>query len=289
MTARDPGQTSPGKGAINAPARAGNCRLAAFSFSAFILALFLAEFYSGAGAAASTVYECDRLASFDGDMERVAPWVPLNRIDKARAVAACKKAVEQEPQNPRLLLQLGYLLILNGNKAAGRDYLQRAANMKYAAAEYLLGVWIEDKTLPRDNLSDPETLFERSAARGNPFAMYNLALHALGKPDREEAVKWAKKAAANGLPEGEFNLAYVILQSRPIGKETEWATAVMEREIAAGNLQANFTLALILWNEGPRVLKGRLGYVNERAYELMKSAADKGYAPAKNYLKWFKK
>jgi TPR repeat protein len=97
-------------------------------------------------------------------------------------------------------------------------------------------------------------------------------------------VRWAREAAANGLPNAESNVAFIILSFPSEGKETELALSTVEKEIEAGNLDVMFNEAVRTWSHSPLVPVPGFGRANERAYRLMKTAAEKGYLPARNFL-----
>ena len=104
------------------------------------LLLVAAPPQSPAGAAYSrTITECDRLASHPDDPLKVAPGISDSAMDKPAAIAACKRAVAGDPDNPRLNYQLGRALGYSGRGAEALPYRAKAIAGEYPQALFVIG------------------------------------------------------------------------------------------------------------------------------------------------------
>jgi len=261
--------------------------------------LFLVGVVSPMPAFASQIAnKCDELASAPSDHHRVAHSsnpILLMR-DPKQALAACRDAVERDPDNPRYLFQLAYVLELAGDMDGAVKYLVQSVDRNYAAAQFRLGHGIIYGKFTGKDLADPIQLLKESAEQGNAFAMNSLATAGVQprpfwkskhKVSPDEALIWARKGVKNGLPDGELHLAVFIVKNFPAHKDVEWANAYLEEEMKSGNLKAYFLLGTALWNQKPtRVIAGLDGrQANKRAYDLMKHAADNDFPEAKMWMK----
>ncbi|MDJ0652651.1 MAG: tetratricopeptide repeat protein [Xanthomonadales bacterium] len=86
-----------------------------------------------------SVTDCDRLAAHPSDPEAVATGVSSSEVDHDQAIAACRAAVTQDPDNPRLNYQLGRTLGYAGRYEESKPYLARAAEAGYPQALFVLG------------------------------------------------------------------------------------------------------------------------------------------------------
>lgn len=83
------------------------------------------------------VTACDLVGSLPFDERRVHPDVQTFANYSAEVVVEeCSKAIKTEPENPRLLTQLGFAL-LKSNSAEAMVYIQRAADKDYPAAHMI--------------------------------------------------------------------------------------------------------------------------------------------------------
>lgn|GEM_PF-2576819 len=81
---------------------------------------------------------CDALGSVPTDIQRVGPEIPWTEYDPVKAEIACRRALENEPENPRYNFQLGAALFGTGKPKEALPYLQKAADENYLAAQALL-------------------------------------------------------------------------------------------------------------------------------------------------------
>jgi TPR repeat protein len=203
-----------------------------------------------------TISECDRLAASEYDFRR-PPEVPgVDRIeDPDVAIAACTKAIEENPRIPRYLFNLGRAYhqrsLLQTEKtprerdvASARLRYDDAAARGYESALNNLAV-IEDF---EGNNEKAVELFKRAAQAQHPLAMYNLGIRYRDgtgvQRDRDhQAKEWLAQAAEkNFVP---AMVAYGnLLASKPDRRGLEW----LERAANLGSQNAKYWLGYFFYN-----------------------------------------
>jgi len=182
----------------------------------------LADQPARAPAKPATVTECDRLAADPQDQDKVAPGVPKKKIDAPAAIKACRHAVAEQPDQPRLLYQLARALIY-GDRFNTDDIedsevvriLNHAAESGYPAAQLLVGLW-----LLKDGTDEKRTTairwVERAADTGNVIAQIWLGDHFSRPKARggsfERAVTWYQRAHDQGNAEATVLLGTLLYQ-----------------------------------------------------------------------------
>jgi hypothetical protein len=96
-------------------------------------------------ASAQAIDACDWEAGHPSDPDRVGPGVGSGNVDTARAIAACRDAVEREPDTARFHYQLGRALVYEADRAGtdwtvGMPSLERAAALEHRQAMFVLGL-----------------------------------------------------------------------------------------------------------------------------------------------------
>ena len=157
-------------------------------------------------AEAAPVTDCDRLAADPWDARRVAEPKALTAANAAEAVAACRKALEDEPDEPRLKLQLGRALLFQGFPIKALDPLTQAADSGYAAAEFYLGFAYESEGWDGHDKAAARRHYEKGAELGHAQAQHNLALALIAEEQGDgskvrAALPWLERASAQGLAE----------------------------------------------------------------------------------------
>lgn len=94
------------------------------------------------------------------------------------------------------------------------------------------------------------------------------------KVDEKAAAGWYEKAAAQGVPEAQFQLALLKIDGKLVDKDLKGATELMLKAADAGNPLAQFNLAQLYINEDA----SQRGF--ERAYPYYEKAAATGLADA---------
>lgn len=95
------------------------------------------------------------------------------------------------------------------------------------------------------------------------------------KVDEKAAAGWYEKAAAQGVPEAQFQLALLQIDGKFVGKNEKSALELMKKAADAGNPLAQFNLAQLYVKADP----GPGGF--DRAFPYYEKAAATGLADAK--------
>jgi uncharacterized protein len=225
------------------------------------------------------VTDCDRLAAspLDGARPPEVPGVLTEKLDADTAIAACSKAVSDNPRVFRYLFNLGRAYQSRAMRPAlAEDERRRAldsarlayddaAKRGYISALNDLAVLDElDK-----NYEAAIDLFKRAAQQGHPLAMYNLALHyrdGIGvQRDFGQAAEWFAKAAESGLVSAMVENAQALTTGRgqPFSRANprravEW----LQRAADAGSLRAKYELGRI-YQRGARCSCGEGNQSND--------------------------
>jgi hypothetical protein len=147
--------------------------------------------------------ECDRLAAYPDDSDKVAEGIAWDNLDPRMAVPACQQALSKSPNNPRLMYQLGRSL----DKAKRFDesirWYRKAAEQGYSEAQFRLGVrYLIGKKIVAKDYSKAFKWFRKAAEQGHARAQGKLGdMYDQGKSvrkDRDKAISWWKKAALQG-------------------------------------------------------------------------------------------
>jgi TPR repeat protein len=225
------------------------------------------------------VTDCDRLAAspLDGARPPEVPGMLTEKLDADTAIAACSKAVSDNPRVFRYLFNLGRAYQSRAMRPAlAEDERRRAldsarlayddaAKRGYISALNDLAVLDElDK-----NYEAAIDLFKRAAQQGHPLAMYNLALHyrdGIGvQRDFGQAAEWFAKAAESGLVSAMVENAQALTTGRgqPFSRANprravEW----LQRAADAGSLRAKYELGRI-YQRGARCSCGEGNQSND--------------------------
>src|SRR5215470_9963437 len=108
-------------------------------------------------AAKAPVTDCDRLAAHPRDVNRVIPGVGFEQMDAPRAIAACRDAVANFPDEPRFAYQLARALDRDNQVLAALEMYRRLADQGYVQAQVTMGLSYLDGTFPK---RDPALAFE---------------------------------------------------------------------------------------------------------------------------------
>lgn len=159
----------------------------------------------GSATAYAQVAECDALAasSFDKTRPKDVPGVAFDKIDAPRAISACKKALEDRPNDARIKLQLGRALQKSGDNPVEAARLYReAADAGLASAMIALGVAYERGQGVSKDPSEAVNWYRKAADNGVSLAMRLLAINlqeGIGVAKNvTEATNWFHKAADAG-------------------------------------------------------------------------------------------
>ena len=195
------------------PGRVRRCRIWFVAIAGMATAMSLAGPAGAEPSAAAAITECDRLAASPMDRNREGPGVAFQKIDATAAIASCAQALAQNPNNPRMISNLG-----RANQRAGRlDEAARlyklAADQGHAGAQYNLGVFYDQGLggLAKDE-REAARLYKLAADQGLAAAQFNFGLlyeagrGGLAKDDKE-AARLFKLAADQGHEAAQQKLA----------------------------------------------------------------------------------
>ncbi|MEM1092408.1 MAG: hypothetical protein AAGI67_18620 [Pseudomonadota bacterium] len=125
------------------------------------------------------VTECDRLTSHGRDPGHVADPVSRSGMDKPAAIAACTKAVEADPENPRLNYQLGRAYGYSGRGEEAMPYRLKALSKDYPQSTFVIGyLYLLGQTIEQSTCKALD-LWQRSARNRRLAALVSLPRHYL--------------------------------------------------------------------------------------------------------------
>jgi hypothetical protein len=117
----------------------------------------------------TTITPCDRLAAHPSDPDKLTPGVSQSQLLAAGAdlaINACKDAVSNDPNNPRLNYQLARSLGYSGRGDEAQLYRDRAVGGDYPQALFVVGfVHLTGQGAPKD-VCKAAPLIRRSALAG---------------------------------------------------------------------------------------------------------------------------
>ena len=184
-----------------------------------------------ATAGGAPIHVCDRLAAHKSDTNKVVDGVALNKIEAVRAIAACKEAKRQFPDETRFTFQLARA------HSAAKDYREsarlyrKAGDLGHTRAMIALGhQYRHGLGMQKDN-TEAVRWYRKAAEKGDAKAMGNLGLmYDLGRgvgKDEREAVRWYRKAAEKGDSNAMYGLSYMYARGRGVGRDKKAAAGYM--------------------------------------------------------------
>lgn len=126
-----------------------------------------------------SVTECDRLAAHGRDPGHVGAPVASDAMDKEAAIAACRDAVRQDPDNPRLNYQLGRAYGYSGRGDEAMPYRLKAIEADYPQSLFVIGyLHLIGQTIEQDTCR-AMALWQRAARYRRLAALVALPRHYL--------------------------------------------------------------------------------------------------------------
>ncbi|HSK41046.1 MAG TPA: caspase family protein, partial [Arenibaculum sp.] len=122
-----------------------------------------------------TVTPCDVWASNPHDPQRLVPGVEWGLVNTREAIRDCAVAVAAEPENPRLLYNLGRALDIAERFAEAEAFYRRAADARYSTAFWSLGYMYRNGRGRVRDLREAAGFYARAALLGNPAARSALS------------------------------------------------------------------------------------------------------------------
>ena len=158
---------------------------------------------------ATAVADCDRLAAGPNDTTRPSgvAGIGFKNMDGAKALAACRAALAEQPNNARIMFELARAI----DKAQGPNdeaggLMRKAAAAGDSAAMYSVGYSYETGQSGTRDFAEAMRWYRKSADTGSGLAMHRLGLAYEGgesvTQDRAEALRWYRKSADAGSPLG---------------------------------------------------------------------------------------
>ncbi len=125
----------------------------------------------------STVTDCDQFAAHSSDPDKVADGLDSKEIDKPKAIAVCRAAVTDAPNNARLLYQLGRVLFYDKQFEEGFAILKKSAALQHRQAQFVVGylyVGGQPEYLKTPDYCQALPLWKDAAERGHYASQVSL-------------------------------------------------------------------------------------------------------------------
>jgi TPR repeat protein len=228
---------------------------------------------------ASPVDECDRLAAHLDDPHYKDVGVTFDQNLLLEALDVCNRALEQEPENSRIIYQYGRALQANGKTTEGEAWIRKSAERLYPHALFAVGILEKGGTPP--NMAKAAENYRKAAELKHPDSMVMLGYllqNGLGlPPDAAEALVWYRRAAEMGNANGQTEVGIVnwagfgVLQNS--AEAARWFALAADRDSRAGYYLG------IMYMTGDGVEKD-----SAKACHLFRSAAGHGNQGASGAL-----
>lgn len=231
--------------------------------------------------------ECDRLAAADNDSFKLASvkGVHFSGIDSARAIPACRAAIEEYPSEIRFPYQYARALDQAGHFEEALVQYRKAAELGNAHAMRNLAILYENGQGTARDYGEAMLWFRKAADLGNGLAMNNIGvLYRFGRgveQDFAAALEWYHKAADRGVTVAMRNIGDFHHNAFGVKQDYEQALAWYRKSADAGDVPALTSI----------------GYAYEMGYGVKqdfgealswyRKAAEKGNAQAINNIGTF--
>ena len=195
------------------------------------------------------IHVCDHLAADPADARRKAKTVATSNVKSARAIEACRSAVDRYPEATRFVFQYARALDKAGRYAeAVREY-RRAADRGYPSAHANLG-WLHYSGggVTKD-VAAAARWFRKAAERGHAGAQANLGwMYQNGEgvaKNADLAERWYLKAAEQGFVNAQFNLAGMYSSPKSVKRNAGKAVRWYRKAAESGLAEAQYALGEI--------------------------------------------
>ncbi len=191
-------------------------------------------------AAVSDAYLCDQEAGeeFDNDRPAGNPFVAPGKMVPDRALAACQKALDADPDNRHLMYNLAEAhrwAATADDEVKAQALLYQAAQKGSASAMYAFGIIYSRGEGAAANDALAKQWFEAGANAGSAEAMAWMGVFAAmgrgGPVDPASALAWNQKAAAKGVNYAMCALGTIYYSG--VGVTQSYVTALAWYEQAA--------------------------------------------------------
>lgn len=226
------------------------------------------------------VNRCDQLAAHPDDPRRPpeVSGTTMNNIDAEEAIPVCLEALAREPENPRIIYQLGRAHLKAEDFSLARRHFLRAAEFKYAAAIFSLGALFEFGEGVEKNEKQAAEFYHRAIELGSLAAQVQLARlyrEGLGvEKDLALSVELLRAPSEQGNMNAQFQLGWAYGQGLGVEKDRGRAAALYRLAADQGHAAAQNNLGWA-YHQGLGVEKD-----TDRAVALYRLAADQDFARA---------
>jgi tetratricopeptide (TPR) repeat protein len=192
------------------------------------------------GADATTATDCDRLAArpMMGDTPSEISGIALERIETKSAIAACSRAIANQPKTARFVFELGRAFDAAQDYSSALAYYKKAAAAGERAAMTNLGYLYQYGLGVTANDDAARVLYEQAAGLGDPPAMTDIGYmyeSGAGVPrDYAQAVLWYEKAANGGEINAILDLARLYEQGEGVPQDYSRARAWFGKAVGLG-------------------------------------------------------
>jgi uncharacterized protein len=187
---------------------------------------------------------CDVLAASSRDFQRPGnvPGVALDDVKGDEAIAACTTALQSNPDDPRILFELGRTYEAANKEVEKQfEFYKRAANKGYVIAFYNLARLLEREGAHKDRVA-ANTLHCKAAEAGFQLAYVPCGFaHDSGvgfAQDFKVSLNWYQKAADIGDAVALFNLGVMYQDGTGVAKEMERAVSYFKQSAELGDEDA---------------------------------------------------
>ena len=209
-----------------------------------------------------------------------------NEIRPDIALAACRAAIEAEPDTGRFHYQLGRAQLALRNTDGAKASFERARDLGHTRAWHALGLLAryDESGVSGDNRIDSDAvrqLFARGVSEGDPYAMHTLGYELLTKGGTTEAEVEGYDLLVRAMEVGHTfamnALTGIYLDESSNYYDPERALRYMNESVARGDIYG-------MLNLGIAYQQGQAGLTPDpaKAFQLIKDAHDAGH-PSTSY------
>jgi TPR repeat protein len=181
------------------------------------------------------MHECDLLAAEPLDLQGLGQGVTLDKIDVTQSLAACQKAVDEQPGNTRYIYLLGRAQLASGNTKAALLLFQQAAEKGYIRATFQLGDMALNGLGMAKDLVQANAWFKQAADQGDPMALLaygrNLVKGIGLKADPKQGIAILKRASELGNSEALDELGSLYLYGGAIKASPKRAVGFFDASV----------------------------------------------------------
>ena len=185
-------------------------------------------------------HECDRLASVPSDPNVKTRGVDIAQIDVPKALAACERAVKQDPQNARYKFQLSRAYLVAEKYPEAKLSAHEAVELGYPFANVVLGFLAALDMFEGSDPVEATKRYRAAAEAGLPLAAFAYALRladGLGTDaDIPTALKWLERAVEAEYPPSLISKGNLLETGKLYERNHGEALRLFRRASELGNL-----------------------------------------------------